>query len=123
MPRHVFGGHWTSEKLERVRKYLCAYMRIFKNNPRAKFFTTIYVDAFAGTGRRISSGRQAEEIGSLDKDAQSLQKGSARIALEVEPSFDRYLFIEKLEARVQELETLRQEFTAKAAAIQIERGQ
>jgi hypothetical protein len=25
MAKHVFGGDWTSDKLERVRKYLCAY--------------------------------------------------------------------------------------------------
>jgi hypothetical protein len=23
MARHVFGGDWTGDKLERVRKYLC----------------------------------------------------------------------------------------------------
>src|SRR5437667_8965895 len=24
MAKHIFGGDWTSDKLERVRKYLCA---------------------------------------------------------------------------------------------------
>jgi three-Cys-motif partner protein len=127
MAKHVFGGDWTSDKLERVRKYLCAYTTIFKKNPRASYFTTIYVDAFAGTGQRIeSAGRRGEaRAGALqddDSDAEALQKGSARIALEVDPSFDRYVFIEKRAKRAKELESLRGEFPGKASAIQIERA-
>jgi three-Cys-motif partner protein len=114
MAKHVFGGDWTTDKLERVRKYLCAYTKIFKKNPRATYFTTIYVDAFAGTGERVESAD--------DTDAQSLQKGSARIALEVDPPFDRYVFIEKRAKRVKELETLRRDFPDKAKAIQVERA-
>ena len=57
-----------------------------------------------------------------DTDAQSLQKGSARIALEVDPPFDRYVFIEQRAKRVQALERLRRDFRDKAAAIQIERA-
>ena len=57
-----------------------------------------------------------------DADAKSLQKGSARIALEVEPPFDRFLFIEQSAKRVKELENLRKEFANRAEAIQIERG-
>src|SRR5262249_42973217 len=57
-----------------------------------------------------------------DSDAQALQKGSARIALEVDPPFDRYVFIEKLAKRVNELEALRREFPDKAAAIHVERA-
>ena len=49
---HEFGGDWTTDKLERVRKYLQAYTVIFNRNPRAKKLHTIYVDAFAGTGYR-----------------------------------------------------------------------
>jgi three-Cys-motif partner protein len=52
---HRFGGNWTNEKLERVRKYLLEYTKIFEGNERARYFTTIYVDAFAGTGSRIAS--------------------------------------------------------------------
>ena len=47
---HEFGGPWTAKKLETVKKYLSAYTTIFKNNLRAQYFQTIYVDAFAGTG-------------------------------------------------------------------------
>jgi len=55
MSEHIFGGDWTSEKLERVRKYLQAYTTIFHRNERARFFTTYFVDAFAGTGDRKDS--------------------------------------------------------------------
>ncbi|MFN4261780.1 MAG: three-Cys-motif partner protein TcmP [Gemmataceae bacterium] len=127
MAKHVFGGDWTSEKLERVRKYLCAYTNIFKKNPRAAYFTTVYVDAFAGTGERVeSAGRCPKAAAVLDEedlaDADALQKGSARIALEVDPPFDRFLFIERSAKRVKELEKLRSEFPDRAAVIQIEQG-
>jgi three-Cys-motif partner protein len=128
MAKHVFGGDWTGDKLERVRKYLCGYTTIFRNNSRASYFTTIYVDAFAGTGERAdsSSGRTKVPASMLveedDADAEALQKGSARIALEVEPRFDRFLFIEQSAKRVRELEKLRKEFADRAETIQIERG-
>jgi three-Cys-motif partner protein len=121
MTEHVFGGDWTTDKLERVRKYLCAYTTIFKSNPRARYFTTTYVDAFAGTGQRVStSARSTADLGSQDKDARALRKGSARIALEVDPPFDQYIFVERYAKRVQELEKLRGNFPEKA--IQIERA-
>jgi three-Cys-motif partner protein len=123
MAKHVFGGEWTTHKLDRVRKYLCAYTKIFKKNPRASFFTTIYIDAFAGTGERSPSDDKSDGLGPLDTDAQMLMKGSARIALEVDPPFDRYVFIEKRAKRVAELESLRRDFPTKAAAIQIERAE
>lgn len=127
MAKHVFGGDWTSDKLERVRKYLCAYTMIFKKNSRAAYFTTIYVDAFAGTGERVeSAGRRPKVADVLDQEelaeADALQKGSARIALEVDPPFDQFLFIERSAMRVKELERLRSEFLDRADVIQIEQG-
>ena len=55
MKEQRFGGDWTQEKLERVRKYLRAYTTIFARNPRARKLKPIYVDAFAGSGYRTSS--------------------------------------------------------------------
>ena len=43
-----FGGNWTDEKLERVRKYLAAYATIMDK----QHFRFAYIDAFAGTGYR-----------------------------------------------------------------------
>ena len=128
MGKHVFGGDWTSDKLERVRKYLCAYTTIFRSNVRASYFTTIYVDAFAGTGHRVeSAGRRGKAAAGMlqdiaDSDAVALQKGSARIALEVDPPFDRFLFIERSARRVKELEELRNEFSDRADMIEIRQG-
>lgn len=126
MAKHEFGGDWTTDKLERLRKYLCAYMMIFTRNPRARHFTTIYVDAFAGTGHRVKTIKQTamKDIfaDSTDQDAESFKKGSTHIALEVEPSFHRFIFIERKSQRVKELELLRKRFAGKAKDIQIEQG-
>lgn len=45
---HRFGGNWTEQKLECVRKYLRAYTTIMSKQP----FHYAYIDAFAGTGYR-----------------------------------------------------------------------
>lgn len=107
--RHEFGGDWTTDKLERVRKYLCAYMTIFKGNPQARHLSTIYVDAFAGTGHRVDSDRgTASAVGffevEADLEAEAYKKGSVRIALEVRPQFDEYIFIERDAERAAELD-------------------
>lgn len=118
---HQFGGRWTEEKLNRVRKYLDAYMKIFTKNVRASWFKTIYVDAFAGTGYRTPAQKDKDIGISLfgDNEAISFQKGSAHTALETEPSFDEYLFIELSPEYTCELKTLRRKFPEKADRITI----
>lgn len=116
---HRFGGKWTEEKLEGLRRYLPEYMKIMSQNPRAAYFNTIYVDAFAGTGYRTKEAVFAEQDITIedtaqiytDPDTQSLQKGSAVVALEVEPPFDRYIFIDANEDHVQGLTSLREQYT------------
>ncbi len=54
-----------------------------------------------------------------ETEAQAFLNGSARNALEVEPSFQQYIFIERSAARVQELEKLRDEFPSKAKRVQV----
>jgi len=126
MAKHEFGGDWTTDKLERLRKYLAAYMTIFTKNPKAAHFTTIYVDAFAGTGHRLDSTKRnvSDHIleGVEDQEAASFKKGSARIALEAEPAFRRFVFIERDATRVAELEALRDRFPQKANDVRIEQG-
>lgn len=119
---HQFGGDWTIEKLERVRKYLKAYTTIFNANPKAQKLHTIYVDAFAGTGYRTSKPIHAEEISfpeGVEEDNQAFLKGSARIALEVEPPFKEYIFIERDPDYVHELTRLRAEFASQRGKITI----
>jgi len=123
MRKHDFGGSWTDDKLERVRKYLVAYTTIFTKNLAASRLTTYYVDAFAGTGYRSKpdqKGPQNTLFPELaETDAQNLMKGSARIALEVDPPFKRYLFIEQKPKYVHELENLKNEFPDKADRVEI----
>lgn len=114
MTNHHFGGNWTDDKLERVRKYLKAYMTIFDRNEKARKLTTIYVDAFAGTGYRTQASRQPADCPLFpeleEPETKAFLKGSARIALEVEPPFKRYVFIERDPERAKELENLKREF-------------
>jgi three-Cys-motif partner protein len=121
--QHQFGGDWTTEKLERVRKYLAAYTRIFATNPRAQKLIPIYVDAFAGTGYRTKPARLDAQTKLFDEltepEAEGFLKGSARIALEVDPSFQRYIFIEQDAVRAGELEGLKSQFPQKTRNIQI----
>lgn len=108
--KQQFGGDWTAEKLERVRKYLVAYAKIM----RSQNFRFAYVDAFAGTG--YNTPRARKEDGAqlfpelVGDDAASFLDGSARIALKVEPRFTKYIFIEKDSERVDELVKLKDEF-------------
>ena len=124
MAEPQFGGPWTEEKLSRLRKYLAAYMAIFSNNPRAKLLKTIYVDAFAGTGFRREISAEAPEGDllfdvSLDSDAEALRKGSAQVALETNPAFSEYVFIEHNEEHAKTLSDLRGCFPSIASRIKI----
>ena len=113
-----FGGRWTQDKLDRLQRYLEAYMTIMKKQAWA---TTVYVDAFAGTGTIPIKFVTASGASSEPDEPHIVEflKGSARIALAVEPSFNKYLFIEKAATKAKELEQLRQEYPDKADRIQI----
>ena len=66
------------------------------------------MDAFAGTGSRREELPPRNLPGLLrgDPDVTGFKKGSARLALEVDPPFDRYLFIDRSSAHVHELQLL-----------------
>jgi len=119
---HRFGGNWTETKLDILRRYLESYSTALKKQP----FKTAYIDAFAGTGYRTSE--QTDGDGSLlfpdlaEEAPQGFLEGSARLALRVEPGFDRYIFIERDPSRCQKLEALRHEFPHRANALKIQQG-
>src|SRR5262249_20229663 len=98
----IFGGDWTEQKLERVRKYLVAYATIMKNRQ----FRVAYIDAFAGTGYRTlkrhdsSLAKIFPEI--FEPESRRFLDGSARIALQVRPRFTKYIFIERDKERMVE---------------------
>lgn len=116
---HQFGGNWTEEKLKKLREYLHAYTIIFEKNIKASFYKTIYVDAFAGSGYRAIARKNKTTANPLfnDNDAISFQKGSAIVALETEPSFDEYLFIELSEQYANNLQQLHQKYPNKSQKI------
>jgi three-Cys-motif partner protein len=80
-------GTWSEAKLELIRKYGTAYSTILSKRPR---LTHVYIDAFAGAGMHVS--RKTGE----------LVQGSPIQALEIDPPFAEYHFIdtdgEKVEA-------------------------
>lgn len=109
---HVFGGEWTEQKLTALKKYLEAYRKIFTANAKARYFRTVYIDAFAGTGQRgdkllASDGQSSLDVSDFDsRDLTFLHKGSARIALELASPFDEYIFVDKNPQHTAELSTM-----------------
>lgn len=104
-----FGGTWTLQKLEALEKYLPAYTTILTKSAGGRFFKTVYVDAFAGSGKMTVEEKDplfsTEELQYL--------KGSASRALATEPPFDRYIFIDADSSNTKNLELLRAEYPEK----------
>ncbi|MEM9924179.1 MAG: three-Cys-motif partner protein TcmP [Cyanobacteria bacterium P01_D01_bin.50] len=123
MTKQEFGGNWTEEKLNRIRKYLPAYVHVLKNKG-LKYF---YIDAFAGTGYRELKDTESQEAESqtllfpelVEQETQKFIDGSARIALQTEPRFNKYIFIEKDSNKIAELKKLKEEFPDKSQDIKI----
>lgn len=149
MALHEFGGDWTREKLKRLEDYLPPFMTIMRGNPTAaKYFQTVYIDAFAGTGYVTPHQKKAkqqdghaqatpsmfdalveldEPIGDEEEpltapDTREFLDGSARIALNTPNPFDLYIFIDKKASHVRDLEALKQEFPHLSERIKIRRG-
>lgn len=127
---HRFGGDWTSAKLDVLEKYLAAYTKALQHQPSAaRPFRKAYIDAFAGTGyRTLRSEDESKPSANLvlpdlaEAAPQQLLDGSARLALKVQPGFDKYIFIERSKERVAELEALETEFSELATRIDVIRG-
>jgi three-Cys-motif partner protein len=109
---HSFGGPWTQRKLGCVREYLKLYATALKNQS----FQRIYIDAFAGTGDRTDKRRETLPLLELP-EFDAVAKGSARLALEVEPPFHRYILIERATRRASELTALKTEFPSRNVEI------
>jgi three-Cys-motif partner protein len=118
---HRFGGDWTEDKLTVLRKYLNAYTSALSNQTWCR---KMYVDAFAGTGHREAKREIEQTISELtETETQEFLKGSATIALETEPPFDRYLFVERKKKHVLELENLKTQFPKQSDRIIIENAE
>jgi three-Cys-motif partner protein len=102
-----WGGSWTEQKLAALEKYIRAYLRIMHRNERASRFTKIYLDGFAGSGKRYareiaeSAQQELELIPEVSTEVEreelrEYMEGSALRVLRVEEPapFDRYIFID-----------------------------
>lgn len=90
---HAFGGLWTAQKLDALRRYLDFFPVALQSQP----FTLVYIDTFAGTGKcTIKAG----------PDGRKTIDGSALIALSAKRPFDEYIFIEQRRKHVAALRQL-----------------
>lgn len=100
---HEFGGQHTEIKLSIVESYLKRYSAAL----HTKFKQVWHIDAFAGTGSRTV--RIKTKDGDLfDEPVQEHvvnRRGSAQIALDVQPPFERLVF---MDAKPQHVAALRQ---------------
>jgi three-Cys-motif partner protein len=102
-----FGGDWTEDKLDLLRKYLVPYAKIMSK----RNFRFAYIDAFAGTGYREKrrTGGTADPLFPelAEQESQEFMDGSARLALRIEPRFSNYIFNEQDPERFTELAKLK----------------
>jgi three-Cys-motif partner protein len=74
-------GYWSEIKLEIIRKYAGAYSKILANQEKPPLYH-VYIDAFAGAGIHLSKTTGAEV------------EGSPLIAVNTQPPFREYHFID-----------------------------
>lgn len=89
---HEFGAQHTDLKLSIVESYLKAFATALKPH-----FTELwYIDAFAGTGSRTVrvEAREGDLIDAAVPERVEQRRGSAQIAIDVSPKFDRLVFMD-----------------------------
>jgi three-Cys-motif partner protein len=89
---HEFGAQHTELKLSIVESYLKAFTTALK----PKFKELWYIDAFAGTGSRTVrvEARAGDLIDAAVPERIEQRRGSAQIAIDVSPRFDRLVFMD-----------------------------
>lgn len=98
-------GIWTETKLKITRAYIREYSKILARQPNLKF---AYIDAFAGAGTHLT------------KETGNEIPGSPRVALDSDPSFHEYHFIEMNPERVERLRHLAAEYPK--LSVQVHQG-
>src|SRR5437762_5994543 len=108
---HEFGGQHTELKLSIVEKYLRAYSSALRN----KFTQLWYIDAFAGTGKRtVKVEARGEDLFESEvPESVEQRRGSAQIAIDIEPPFHRLIFIESKPKYCKALRELAAEYPAR----------
>jgi three-Cys-motif partner protein len=105
MVEHRYGGPQTDIKLGIIRAYLAFFTTVLKR----KGFELWYMEGFAATGER-----QVERVlvhgaplwGQDEVKERIRVPGSAKLALETVPAFDRFIFVEKHGRRFRALQEL-----------------
>jgi three-Cys-motif partner protein len=89
---HEFGAQHTELKLSIVEGYLKAFTRALQPH----FKQLWYIDAFAGTGSRTVrvEAREGDLFDAPAPERVELRRGSAQVAIDVEPKFDRLIFMD-----------------------------
>lgn len=107
MTDHEFGNVSTDLKLSLVEDYLKAFITAL----RGKFPELWYIDAFAGTGDRVVKieGHAADIFPAIEERIER-RRGSARIALDLQPGFNRYVFMDKKKRHCEALARLQDEY-------------
>ena len=102
---HEFGSQDTDLKLSLVE----AYLKHFTIALRGKFPQLWYFDAFAGTGERTVrvAARDGDLFDEAIPESVERRRGSASIAIDVDPPFDQIVFVEKRAKSIAALRTLR----------------
>lgn len=83
-------GYWSELKLEIIRKYAVAYSKILSGQQRPTFHH-VYIDGFSGPGTHISKAKGEAVL------------GSPLIALEIDPPFREYFFVDLAGTKVEYL--------------------
>ena len=101
----TYGGLWTHQKLEALRRYLDAYLKVFKN--QRDWVKLYYIDAFAGPGSWNPNEKKRKESNPTHIDANEstqYKEGSPIIALSIrEQGFNKFIFIDKKEEHIDNL--------------------
>ena len=103
-----FGGVHTQQKLDAVAAYLQAYVTVMQKQR----FKLSYVDGFAGSGasQAVSAEEEAQLLEANLYDSGAIVEGSPIRALNIDPPFGRYLFIDADPENVASLQSLAHQF-------------
>jgi len=116
-----FGGNWTDLKLAVVKEYFTQFNTALSNTK----FKRVYIDAFAGGGRVIpkvdknyapkitskedlfsghpNTGSTQPDDENVEIEEENFRHGSPLLALETNPPFNEFIFIERDEPTLNQL--------------------
>jgi three-Cys-motif partner protein len=109
-----FGGSHTERKLDVVAKYLSSYVTLMKKQSWVELY---YIDGFAGSGASSAAPEDGADVDPTLFDTESITEGSPVRALNVDPPFDRYEFVDADAKNVASLEALKDRYPTRQIRI------